>query len=314
MRGGIGHHALYNFTQERTAVMNCPPWVYAAFLVALLNGSRDVDADPNTEALLKAVTFYASFDERVAGDYGSGELLPRTRSDHSTEKGKFVVERGFRESSLRIAKNNGVHRGALEGFDVLPRRGRMFFPAKGNLPYDSDGWSGAVSVWLNTDPNTMLKTSYCDPVQITERRAGDGGLWIDFPNTKPRDMRLGVFRALAVGEKAVPESDPAAPLVQLADVGFQNGDWHHVVMNWRNLDSGKTNASAELFIDGKLIGRLTDREIAMEWNLDKTGIYVAVNYIGLLDELAIFDKPLEKSEILYLKDTPGAISVLKNAP
>ena len=92
-------------------------------------------------------------------------------------------------------------------------------------------------------------------------------------------------------------------------VGFKAGDWHHVVLNWQNFDTGKADAVAELYIDGKLIGRVKDRAIAMDWDLDKAGIYVAVNYMGLLDELALFGRPLTEAEIAELKREPGLLRV-----
>ena len=290
-------------------------WLVRPTLVAVFAFCLPRDCIGSAESdLQSAVTFYASFDEDVKGDYGGGKLSPSTRSDHSTEKGQYIIGPGFSRSAFRIAKRGGIHGGALQGFDVLPHRGRMFFPAKDNLAFKSGGWGGAVSFWINSDPNTMLKTPYCDPIQITEKRAADGGLWVDFPNTKPRDMRLGAFRGLAVGEKPVPESDKKSPLVRIEDVNFKRGDWHHIVMNCKNLDTGKRNAVVSLYVDGKRIGELAERDIAMKWNIERTGIYVAVNYIGLLDELAILDRPLTASEIRLLHDNPGIFATLMAKP
>ena len=39
--------------------------------------------------LRKAVTFYASFDESIKGDFGGGDLNVGTRFPHPTEKGQF---------------------------------------------------------------------------------------------------------------------------------------------------------------------------------------------------------------------------------
>src|SRR5437879_9177041 len=163
--------------------------------------------------LLKAVTFYASFDDGPKGDFGGGDLTLSTRFNHPTEKGKFVFEKGFDSKVFRIARGKGVHGGALEVVDVLPRNGRIFFPAKGNLAYKPDGWGGSVSLWINTDPDKLFKTKFCDPVQITQRGANDGGIWFDFNDAKPRDLRLGVFPAMPAGAKPVAETDPAAPMV-----------------------------------------------------------------------------------------------------
>jgi len=263
------------------------------------------------EDLLRAVTFYASFDEQVAGDFGGGGLLPQTRFNHRDKTNEYVFEEGVAKNVLRIARNRGVSGGALQGVDVLPRRGRILFPAKNNLAYTAGGWGGAVSLWLNTNPNTVLKTSFCDPIQITHRGAHNGGLWIDFPNTKPRDFRLGAFPALREGESPVRESDPQAPLVRVKEIGFKSGHWHHVVMNWKNFDTGRPDAEITLYIDSRPMGRLANRDIAMKWDLARTGIYIGVNYIGLMDELAVFNRPLTQAEITLLRDEPAIVAQLK---
>ena len=51
-----------------------------------------------------------------------------------------------------------------------------------------------------------------------------------------------------------------------------------------------------------------DRDIAMRWQLERTGIYVAVNLVGLLDELALFDRPLSPAEIDRLRREPGLLA------
>jgi hypothetical protein len=100
-------------------------------------------------------------------------------------------------------------------------------------------------------------------------------------------------------------------MVRVKGVGFKSGDWHHVVVSWSNFDTGKKDAVAVLYIDGKRIGEVKDREIAMGWDADKAGVYVAVNYIGLLDEFALFSRPLTAEEVALLHKTPGLLAPLK---
>jgi hypothetical protein len=299
----------------RDAIMNQVSALIAGSLaVAFWLGmifTANGDDQGGKDALLRPVTFYASFDEAVKGDHGGGDLTVSTRFNHETEKGKFVFEKGFDAKVFRIAAGKGIHGGALEVVDVLPRNGRIFFPARGNLAYRKDGWGGAVSVWINTDADKLFKTKFCDPIQITERGANDGGIWFDFNDAKPRDLRMGLFPAVAAGEKPLAESDPMAPMVWVKGVGFKAGDWHHVVVSWDHLDTGKKDARADLFIDGKHRGTVADREIAMKWDVDRAGIYVAVNFIGLLDELALFDRALTAAEVTRLRDDPGLLAALK---
>src|SRR5262249_426615 len=217
-------------------------------LAALLIVRSGRAADVDEAALRKAVTLYASFDEAVKADKGGGQLTPDTRFNHATEKGQFVVEKGIDEKVFKIARGKGVAGGALEVVDVLPRNGRIFFPAKGNLAFKGDGWSGSVSVWCKTDPDKMLKTRFCDPIQITQKGATNGGLWFDFNDAKPRDLRHGAFPMIPEGQKGIGEDDPKAPMVRVPGVGWKADDWHHVVITWKNLDTGKADAVTALYI------------------------------------------------------------------
>ena len=195
--------------------------------------------------------------------------------------------------------------------DVLDKNGRIFYPAKGNIAFKKDGWSGSVSMWCKTDSDKLLKTKFCDPVQITQKGANNGGLWFDFNDAKPRDLRHGAFSMIPDGQKGIGEDDPKAPMVRVSGIGWKANDWHHVVLTFKNLDTGKPDALTAIYIDGKLIGEVKDRAIAMGWDIEKAGIYIAINYIGLLDEFALFDKALTGEEVSHLHKNPELLSPLK---
>ena len=188
---------------------------------------------------------------------------------------------------------------------MLPRNGRIFFPAKGNLAFKKGGWGGSMSFWINTDPNTLFKTKFCDPVQITQKGANNGGIWVDFNDAKPRDLRHGRSLPSPRARPASARTTPMAPMVRVPKIAFKNGDWHHIAVTWKNFDTGKNDAVSSLYIDGKFIGAVKDRALAMDWDMDKTGIYVAVNFVGLLDELALFDRALSAAEVSLLRERPG---------
>jgi concanavalin A-like lectin/glucanase superfamily protein len=271
-------------------------------------------APRDEESLIKAATFYASFDDAVKADFGGGELTLSTRFPHKTEKGVFVFEKGYPEKSYRISEGRGNAGGALEAVDVPADSGRIFFPAKGNIAHKKGGWSASLSVWVSFDPDTQLKTKFCDPIQITSKSAGNGGLWFDFNDAKPRNMRMGVFPAVTEARPMIKESREAwSPMVWVDSPGFHVGEWHHIVMNWHNLDTGRNDGRAALYIDGKLMGEIKDKDypLTMDWDLDKAGIYVAISYIGLMDELALFDRPLTEADIAILRAKPGVLTALK---
>ncbi len=259
------------------------------------------------DAKLKdAVSFYASFDETLMPEVGAGTLSTRYNAKAS---GKFDIEPGYDKAKFRIAKGKGIAGGGcLEAVDVLPKNGRIFYPMKSNLAFKKGGWGGAFSMWINTDPNTLLKTTFCDPIQITQNGANNGGIWFDFNNAKPRDMRMGAFPAVPTGKIGIKEEDPNAPMVRVPKVGFKVGDWHHIVVSWSNFDTGKGDAISTLYVDGKKIGDVKDRPIAMDWDVEKGGIYVAVNYVGMIDEMALFNRAVTADEVARLHTTPGLLS------
>lgn len=282
-------------------------------LLALILTATASAADPEPAAIRKAATFYASFDEDVRGDAGGGQLTPATRYDHPTKKGQFVFEKGVDPKVLRIAKQKGISGGALEVITLQARGGRAYFPVKGNLAFKKGGWGGSLSVWCKINPDTMLRTKFCDPIQITQKGAGNGGLWFDFNDAKPRDLRHGAFPAVPEGQKGITEADPKAPMVRVPGVGWKADDWHHVVLTFANLDTGKADAVTALYIDGKLIGEVKGRAIAMDWDIDKANVYFALGYIGLLDELALFNRPLTADEVKLLHARPALLTPLKKS-
>ena len=138
----------------------------AALILSCAQNSAPDAAAPNL--MRDSLTLYASFDETLDADLANGSNRLRTRYGALDNPGGFRFEDGYPKDIFRVAPGQGVHGGALEALDVLPENGRILFPAQNNLAYDAQGWSGTVSFWIKTNPDTMLKMPFCDPVQITE--------------------------------------------------------------------------------------------------------------------------------------------------
>jgi hypothetical protein len=284
-----------------------------ALAIALFAAPADAQVDER--ALLKSVTLYAGFDTAVRADFGGGDLTLWTRTNDPTVKGKFNYEKGFDEAKFRVAPGKGVAGGALQALDVIPNNGRIYFPAKGNIAFKKGGWGGTMSMWIATDPDKLLKTGFCDPIQITQKGAGNGGIWFDFNDAKPnRNLRMGTFPAVPEGKPSIKESREAfSPMVWVDKPGLKEGEWNHVVLTWTNFDTGKADAVGRLYINAKLIGEIRkDYPISMDWEIEKAGLYIAINYIGLMDELAIFARPLAEDEVKLLRDKPSVLQGLKS--
>jgi hypothetical protein len=275
-----------------------------------IQGRPATSADADEATLRKAVTLYASFDEAVKPDVGNGE--PGTRSVDPDDKKKFRFEKGFDPKFFRIVKDKGIAGGCLEAIDLPPRNGRLYFPAKGNVAFRKDGsWGGALSVWVNTDPNQSLKTPFCDPVLVTQRGLNNGSIFVHFNDAKPRALQAGTYPSIPVGQEPIPEEDPKAPLTRLKDVNFKAGEWHHIVLSWDRFNTGKADGTHSLYVDGKKVGDLKGYEVGMDWDPEQMRIYFAVNLVGLLDELAVFGRALTAEEVTLLYKKPGVLQVVK---
>ena len=101
-------------------------------LALLTNGLLLSTARADEPDIRKAVTFYASFDEAVKGDFGGGDLNAGTRFPHPTEKGQFVFEKGDRRNRSEGREGEGCRRRGIRGdrcrteerLDVLPDEGK----------------------------------------------------------------------------------------------------------------------------------------------------------------------------------------------
>ena len=55
-----------------------------------------------------------------------------------------------------------------------------------------------------------------------------------------------------------------------------------------------------LYINGQLQGQASVKGAKLTWNPSLVGIMLGLNYVGYIDELAIFDRSLDAAEIQSL--------------
>jgi hypothetical protein len=191
----------------------------------------------------------------------------------------------------------------------------VFFRALRNMPYARSDWSGTVSFWLQVDPQGQLETGFCDPVQITPRAWNDAAFFVEFekrPAAIP--FRLGVYADLDVWNPArrkieeIPSSE--RPLVTVAEPPFSGSRWTHVVFTFERFNSGQPDGVARLYLDGKPRGVLSPRQQTFTWQPEEAIIGLGLNYIGLLDELSIFNRALGPDEVDQLYRLPSGVAAL----
>lgn len=252
-------------------------------------GTAVLDPDLSDQVLL-----YSSFDRTADADFaaGDGSLYTKTR-------GADPAQAGLLDDAVRIAPGAGIKGGALEF--TAKDRNLIYYKARGNMGYDNSAWSGAISFWLQLDPATDLEPGYCDPIQITDTRYNDASIWVDFTKVTPRKFRLGVIGDLAAwnpeGVEGNDNPEFVRRLIPMDTPPFQRGSWTHVLINFDRLNS--ESGSAELFVDGDSIGALPVLD-SFTWEEENARIMLGLSYIGLMDELAIFSRPLARGEIAAL--------------
>jgi hypothetical protein len=97
------------------------------------------------------------------------------------------------------------------------------------------------------------------------------------------------------------------PLVSVNDPPFARSRWTHVVFTFEQFNTGRSDGVARLYLDGAPAGALTARQQTFTWNPGDTLIALGLNYIGLLDELSIFNRALTGEEIRTLHALPGGV-------
>ncbi len=261
-------------------------------------GEPDATVDVPRAALAEALALHASFDNGPNADFalGDGQLYtvpPGAERDQA--------QPGLGNPDVELLENQGRFGGALR-FNERNRHA-IFYRAEGNVAFSEDDWSGAISFWLNLTPDEDLAASYCDPIQITDTSYDDAAVWVDFTRDNPRQFRLGVFGDRDAWNPAQLSSDEYPfffeRLVIVDNPPFLRGEWTHVVVTYHDLNSD-SGGSAQLYLNGRLQGITPQIGEAFTWDVSNAEIRIGVNYIGLYDELALFNRDLTPAEVSTL--------------
>ncbi len=191
----------------------------------------------------------------------------------------------------------------------------VFFQGHHNVLYRTQDWSGTVSVWLRTSREEDLPAGFCDPIQITPREWNDAAFFVEFEKrTNSIPFRLGAYADFKVWNPAgrdwsqIPQDEK--PLVTVPQPPISRDRWMHVVFTWENFNTSQSNGVARLYSNGEFRGQLSPRPQTFTWDPEKVLVMLGLNYVGYLDELAIFDRALSAAEIRSLHQLPKGMADL----
>jgi hypothetical protein len=84
-----------------------------------------------------------------------------------------------------------------------------------------------------------------------------------------------------------------------------------VLFTFEDFNSGRSDGVAKLYLNGKLYGMLSPREQTFTWDPAKALIMLGLSYVGLYDEVAVFNRALTDSEIRTLHELKEGIRSLE---
>ena len=266
------------------------------------------EPSPPIAGLIAALSFHASFDHGPNADFSRGDakLYSAPNYDHLDQAAP-----GIGNPDITLAAGAGRFGDALKF--SRSNKSALFYRSEKNVAYSTENWAGAISFWLNLDPDDDLEPGYCDPIQVTDSAYNDAALWVDFSKDPPREFRLGVFGDLEIWNprKISPNNNPdfINRLVSVTSPPFQRGSWTHVVMTYAGLNS-EAGGTARLYLDGHLQGAAEGIQEPYTWDLPRSTIRLGINYVGLFDELACFDRALSDEEVRILHHLEGGVASL----
>lgn len=251
------------------------------------------------------VLFYSSFDGKTTADISVGDSLIYTAENYDkTDNAKP----GLHNPDVVLAKNKGLTGDAIHF--KKKNTTAIYYNGSKNLGYSSKSWSGSVSFWLQLDPDKDLEPGYCDPINITDHKYNDAALWVDFTKDLPRDFRLGVMGDLEVWnpEDKNDDADVEKRTVTVKQPPFKTGKWTHIVITYSEVNTNKS--VCKLYLDGQFKGLVKDVNDPFTWEEEKAKIMLGLSYVGLMDELAVFDKPLNLNEVKSVFELKNGINTL----
>lgn len=252
--------------------------------------------------LSRALTFYASFDRGTEADFAVGDA----RLYHAPSMAKQAEAK---EGLPPTGEMSALQAQGVSGHALRFNKKKapvIFYQAAKNVDYKSNNWNGTVSFWLSLDPQKDLEPGFTDPIQITPRAWNDAAFFVEFgKDENPRHFRLGVYADHKVWNPegrewgAIPFKDK--PLISVERPPFGRDKWTHIVFTWENFNSGQSNGVAKLYLDGKLQGAMEQKNQTFTWDPNKTLIMLGLSYIGLFDELSIYNRVLTEKEIAIVQ-------------
>jgi len=257
-------------------------------------------ADAVRASLSTALTFHASFDHGADADFALGDKQIYTATVQDVQR-VVALTPGLGDPPLDIEEGRGKFGAALaftqENSHVV------LYKAERNVAYSPAAFRGSTSFWMSLDP-AEIPGQYSDPVQLTDKDYSDACIWIDFTkNDTPSDFRLGVFGNQSewdVTNRRGQSQEFFWRLVKVAEPPFAKDQWTHIVVTWDGVNFPQSGR-ARLYFNAEYQGSTGIIRERFMWDVANAGIRLGMgHFVGLIDDLALFNRSLTPEEIRVL--------------
>ena len=250
------------------------------------------EAAKQRRSLAGALSLHASFDKGLDADYSRGDRSCYVRGKKLT--------RAEPTADVVLAPKAGKFGGALHF--KKKNRFRPAFKNPGILNYNNKSWNATVSVWLRLTPDEDLEPGYCDPVQIVGDSSKKGFIFLEWSKDEtPRYFRyairprVDIWNPNNVSWAEIPFDK--RPMVQVERAPFSRDKWTHVVFTLENVNGKPKPQIGRLYLNGKEQGAIENWDLTFEWDPASVFLVLGAAYVGHMDELAVFDRVLNASEV-----------------
>ena len=250
-------------------------------------------AEMGKTTLPHALTMHASFDKGLDADFSRGDRTCYVQQDQLLVPAKP-------NEDVKLSVDAGRFGGALH----FPTKGvtRPSFKDAGVLGYSAKSWSASVSAWLRLDPDKDLEPGYCDPLQIIGNDNKKGYIFLEWSKDEtPRYFRYAIRPLFEIWNPTnVAWADipfEKRPMVQVARAPFSREKWTHVVFTLENINDKSKPPVGKLYLNGKLQGSIEKWKMTFDWDPAKVLLVLGASYVGHMDDLAVFDRPLTDGEV-----------------
>lgn len=255
--------------------------------------------------------FHAPYDTTADAAFAKGDPRVYTAADRAK---RANATPGLPPAEdTRIVAGAGRFGGALEFRRKL--KPQVFYRGGENLGYQPKNWEGSISFWLRLDPDRDLEPGYCDPVQFVGQAWNEGNLFVEFSKDHtPRHFR---FAIMAVTRFWNPQNrkweempEPERPMIAVHRPPFGRDRWTHVLVTFSRINSGSPDGRGTLYLDGRKQGSFSGWNNTFNWDVSQSALTIGLAYVGLIDDLAVFNRELDDREAAAVHALPNGIASL----